>query len=97
MTIETLYIRHEHGKFMPATGDDVVSASKAHLSRRMRRGTSLTSPRLVRDYLAARLGNLDCRRGIHRVDEPYGTRLSRCVQGHPVPVPDAAIGCRRET
>ena len=39
---------------------DLVAAAKAHLSRRVRRGTALTSPRLVRDFLATKLGNRDC-------------------------------------
>lgn len=60
MGTETLYIRDERGEFIPATGDDLVAAAKHHLSRRVRRGTALTSPRLVRDYLKVRMGARDC-------------------------------------
>jgi DNA repair protein RadC len=60
MGTEILYIRDERGEFIPADGEAVVAAAKAHLSRRVRRGTALTSPRVVRDYLTTRLGNRDC-------------------------------------
>lgn len=60
MGTETLYIRDERGEFIPAKGDAVVAAAKAHLNRRVRRGTSLTSPRLVRDFLTTKLGDRDC-------------------------------------
>ena len=56
----TLYIRDERGEFIPASGDDLVVAAKHHLRRQVRRGTSLTSPRLVRDYLTVTLGARDC-------------------------------------
>lgn len=57
---ETLYVRDERGEFIPAKGDDVLAAAKAHLNRRVRRGVSLTSPRLVRDFLTTKLGGRDC-------------------------------------
>ena len=60
MGTETLYIRDERGAFIPAKGETVVEAAKAHLSLRVRRGITLTSPRLVRDYLVTKLGSRDC-------------------------------------
>ena len=60
MGSDTLYIRDARGEFKLADGEAVVAAAKAHLSRRVRRGTSLTSPKLVGDFLATKLGNLDC-------------------------------------
>ena len=60
MGTETLYIRDDRGDSIPATGDDLVAAAKHHLSRRVRRGTALTSPQLVRDYLTVTLGARDC-------------------------------------
>ena len=60
MNEKTLYLRDERGEFTPADGDTVIKAAKAHLSRRVRRGTVLSSPRLVRDYLGTRLGTRDC-------------------------------------
>ena len=60
MGTEILYIRDERGEFIPADGEAVVAAAKAHLGRRVRRGTALTSPRVVRDYLTTRLGNREC-------------------------------------
>ena len=60
MKIETLYVRDQRGEFVPAHGSDVVAAAKNHLNRRVRRGTALTSPAVVRDFLAVNLGARDC-------------------------------------
>jgi len=59
MGSEILYIRDERGEFIPADGEAVVAAAKAHLSRRVRRGATLSSPGSVREYLAVKLGALD--------------------------------------
>ncbi len=55
----TLYVRDKRGEFVRADGDAVVAAAKAHLSRRLRRGTVLSNPQIVRDFLSARLGGRD--------------------------------------
>jgi len=36
--------------------ESIIAAAREHLSRRLRRGTSLSSPQAVRDFLAVRLG-----------------------------------------
>jgi DNA repair protein RadC len=59
MGTEILYIRDERGEFVPAGADDIVAAAKAHLNRRVRRGTTLSSPRATRDFLNLKLGALD--------------------------------------
>jgi len=59
MRTETLYVRDRTGEFMPAGADVIVQAARAHLRRRMRRGTALTSPQIVRDFLAVTLGDRD--------------------------------------
>ena len=60
MRSETLYVRDERGEVITANGDAVVAAAKAHLRRRVRRGVALTSPGVVRDFLAVTLGDRDC-------------------------------------
>jgi len=60
MRTENLYIRDERGEFILADGNAVVAAAKAHLRHRVRRGVALTSPSLVRDFLAVTLGDRDC-------------------------------------
>ena len=41
---------------MPATAEQIITAARAHISHRIRRGTCLSSPQAVRDYLALKLG-----------------------------------------
>jgi DNA repair protein RadC len=60
MTRDTLYVRDESGEFVPARPEVVVAGAKEHLRRRMRRGTSLRSPGLVRNFLTVTLGDRDC-------------------------------------
>ncbi|MGH7750537.1 MAG: JAB domain-containing protein [Candidatus Dormibacteria bacterium] len=60
MTTQTLYVRDGHGDFIPAEPNEVLAAAKAHLNRRVRRGAALTSPDLVRSFLAIKLGDRDC-------------------------------------
>jgi len=60
MENEILYVRDQGGEFVVAEGDVVVAAAKRHLGRRIRRGVKLTSPKVVRDFLAVTLGDRDC-------------------------------------
>ena len=60
MRTDTLYVRDECGEFVPAKPEVVLARAKEHLKRRMRRGTPLTSPQVVRDFLAVTLGDRDC-------------------------------------
>jgi DNA repair protein RadC len=59
MSHHTLYVRDASGDFIPATPEIVVAAARTHLNRRVRRGTALTSPDLVRSFLAVTLGDRD--------------------------------------
>jgi DNA repair protein RadC len=54
-----LLVRDEHGLTRPASAEEVVSAARGIMSRKVRRGTSMTSPRLVKDFLTTRLGMLE--------------------------------------
>jgi DNA repair protein RadC len=60
MTVKTLFVRDEAGAFASANDEIIVSAAKAHLSRRIRKGAAFTSPKVVRDYLAVSLGTREC-------------------------------------
>src|ERR1700735_5542674 len=42
-----------------ATPEEIIAAAPEHMSRRVRRGTSLASPKATRDYLALKLGSLE--------------------------------------
>ncbi|MEO9163513.1 MAG: DNA repair protein RadC [Casimicrobiaceae bacterium] len=60
-TTETseLLVRDAAGEYRAATGDEVLKAARQVLGRRVRRGTTLTSPQVVRDYLQTKLGDLE--------------------------------------
>ena len=60
MKVESLYVRDERGEFVLARGEAILAAAKRHLRGKVRRGTALTSPSLVRDFLAVTLGDRDC-------------------------------------
>ena len=57
--METFYKAMTDGTYVAVTTDELVAAARDAMNRRMRRGTALTSPRLVRDFLALRLGTLE--------------------------------------
>jgi DNA repair protein RadC len=60
MTSKHLFVRDAKGSFVPADDSAVVEAAKSYLSRRLNRVNALTSPRVVRDFLAVTLGDRDC-------------------------------------
>ena len=54
-----LLVRDAAGEYRSATGEEVLKAARQVLGRRVRRGTTLTSPQVVRDYLQTKLGDLE--------------------------------------
>jgi DNA repair protein RadC len=54
-----LCVRDENGAWRPATGEEIVSAARRALARRVRRGTTMDSPHVVRDFLKLKLAGLD--------------------------------------
>ena len=60
MKSKSLYVRDDQGQFAVASGELILEAARTHLRSRVRRGTPLTSPELVRDFLAVTLGDRDC-------------------------------------
>jgi DNA repair protein RadC len=49
----------DNGSSRPAAPDEIISAAREHMSRRIRRGTRLSSPKATRDYLTLKLGTLE--------------------------------------
>jgi DNA repair protein RadC len=60
MKSKSLYVRDDQGQFAVASGELILEAARTHLRSRVRRGTPMSSPRLVRDFLAVTLGDRDC-------------------------------------
>ena len=52
-------INAQHG-FREATFDEIIAGARHALAIRVRKGTALTSPKLVRDYLTMRLAPREC-------------------------------------
>lgn len=48
------------GQFTPASSEFILEAARTHLRGRVRRGTPLSSPSLVRDFLTVNLGDRNC-------------------------------------
>lgn len=57
--VEKLLVRNERGETRPATGDEILRVARDVMTRRVRRGTSMSSPQVVRDYLSTKLGTLE--------------------------------------
>jgi DNA repair protein RadC len=61
MTTSTISLiaQLQDGSSRPATSDEIIAAARDHMSRRVRRGTHLSSPKATRDYLSLKLGSLE--------------------------------------
>ena len=59
MSNHNLFTFGANGAYEIASTEQIFAAAHKALAHRVRRGASLDSPRLVRDYLAARLGHLE--------------------------------------
>lgn len=56
---EQLWVLNEQGAARLATYEEIVSAARSVMSRRVRRGVSMASPKLVKDFLSTKLGALE--------------------------------------
>src|SRR5260370_37429377 len=54
-----LLICGERGETRQASTDEILAAARGIMSRKVRRGTSMASPRLVKDFLSIKLGALE--------------------------------------
>ena len=57
--LSQLCVREQGGAWRPATGEEIISAARTALARRVRRGTEMNSPHVVRDFLKLKLAGLD--------------------------------------
>jgi DNA repair protein RadC len=55
----SLIAQLDDGSSRPATAEEIIAAAREHMSRRVRRGTQLSSPKATRDYLSLKLGTLE--------------------------------------
>ena len=55
----SLFAQLQDGSSRPATPEEIIAAAREHMSRRVRRGTSLSSPKATRDYLTLKLRTLE--------------------------------------
>jgi DNA repair protein RadC len=56
---EQLWIQDHHCGLRPASNEEIVQAARDVMSRKVRRGTSMTSPQLVERFLITKLGDLE--------------------------------------
>jgi DNA repair protein RadC len=54
-----LYVRGEHGETTQASHGEILAAARCIMSRKVRRGASMSSPKLVKDFLSVKLGTLE--------------------------------------
>ena len=57
--IEELWVRDERGETRLATAEEIIGKAREFMSRKVRRGTSMSSPQVVRDFLSIKLGTLE--------------------------------------
>jgi DNA repair protein RadC len=57
--LEQLWMHDRQGGARLASSEEILKAAREVLSRKVRRGTSMSSPQLVQDFLAVKLGNLE--------------------------------------
>ena len=52
-----LLVRDERGDYRPASADEVLSEARKVIAKRVKRGTSFTSPQIAREFLTLKLGD----------------------------------------
>jgi DNA repair protein RadC len=55
----SLLVRDQQGDYRPANADEVLRAARRVLGQRVRRGSALNSPQMVRDFLRIKLTALE--------------------------------------
>jgi DNA repair protein RadC len=56
---DRLFIRGDYDELRAATTAEIIAAARRAMTRRVHRGTSMSSPRAVREFLAVKLGTLE--------------------------------------
>jgi len=52
-------VRGDGNELREASSNEIVVAARDIMSRKLRRGASMTSPKLVKDFLSLKLGSLE--------------------------------------
>ena len=55
----SLLVRDAQGRYLPASVDQILDAARQAIDQKMQRGTSFTSPALVKEYLVTKLSGLE--------------------------------------
>lgn len=55
----SLLVRDAQGRYLPASADQILDAARQVIDQKMQRGTSFTSPALVKEYLVTKLSGLE--------------------------------------
>jgi DNA repair protein RadC len=58
-TCEQLWVGDERAAARRATYDEILKAAREAMSHKVRRGVSMTSPKLVKEFLSIKLGALE--------------------------------------
>jgi DNA repair protein RadC len=56
---ERLLVRGDCDELRTATASEIIAAARRAMTRRVRRGTAMDSPRAVREFLTVKLGHLE--------------------------------------
>jgi DNA repair protein RadC len=56
---DRLLVRGDYDELRAATTAEIIAAARRAMTRRVHRGTSMSSPRAVREFLAVKLGTLE--------------------------------------
>jgi DNA repair protein RadC len=56
---QQFWVGNEQGSTRPATSEEILKAARTFMSRRVHRGVSMTSPKLVKEFLSIKLGTLE--------------------------------------
>lgn len=56
---DQLWVRDEFDELRPATATEIISAARRAMTRRVRRGATMVSPRAVQEFLTIKLGALE--------------------------------------
>ena len=54
-----LLVRDAHGRYLPASADDILEAARQVIDQKMQRGTLFDSPATVKTYLRTKLAGFD--------------------------------------
>jgi len=55
----SLLVRDAQGRYLPASVDQILDAARQAIDQKMQRGTSFTSPTLVKEYLVTKLSGFE--------------------------------------